>query len=163
MSFSHKALVCSLLDEVVNNGQFDRLAALVAPDVVAEVPSRGEQLSGIEQLADVLAELRAAFPDLGVVIEGGRILHEHDPHIVGKGLSTDRVAVHLVFRGTQRDVYLGLPPSGRVEVWSEAWFVRIADDRIVELTVIGDRLNRHRELGETAFGSAPDARSAEPV
>ena len=158
MAFAEKALLCSLFDQVVNAGRLDRLDEFVAAEIVAFVPDRGDPVVGLENLAQVISELRIAFPDLNTYVEGGRILHETDGHVVGKGMATDRVAAHIVFRGTQQGSYLGIPASKREATWSEAWFARVASGRIVELMAVADRLSMYRQLNaepQRAFATAP--------
>jgi predicted ester cyclase len=166
MAYSEKALLCSLLDQVVNAGRLDRLGEMVAPDVTAHLPDRSEPVEGLAALAEVITGLRAAFPDLNTYVEGGRILHEFDGHMVGKGRTTDRVAAHVVFRGTQSGPYLGMAPSGREAVWSEAWFAQVEGGRLVEITAVADRLSMYRQLGAEpadVFATAPDTRPREAV
>ena len=166
MAFAEKALLCSLFDQVVNAGRLDRLSEMVSDDVVASLPDRSEPVVGIKELDAVITELRSAFPDLNTYIEGGRLLHEFDGHMGGKGNTTDRVAAHIVFRGTQTGDYLGIAATGREAVWSEAWFARVEGGRLVELTAVADRLGMYRQLGappDEVFATAPETRPGEAV
>ena len=67
MPVKNEAIVCQLIEEVLNGGQTDLLAELVAADHVGHDPL-GDHY-GREGLRIVVAEYRAAFPDLQLIVE----------------------------------------------------------------------------------------------
>jgi len=64
----NKTLVRSFVEEVINQGRFERVNDLVALDFVELDPLPGQQ-QGREGLKQVIAALRTAFPDIHWVIE----------------------------------------------------------------------------------------------
>src|SRR5436853_68176 len=69
MAYSEKALLCSLLDQVVNAGRLDRLGEMVAPDVTAHLPDRSQPVEGVAALAEVITGLRT---DSACTVSSGR-------------------------------------------------------------------------------------------
>ncbi|MGD9527677.1 ester cyclase [Pseudonocardia sp.] len=131
-AFAHKALLCSLYDQVVNAGQLRRIPEFLAPGFVGHLSGLDSPVRGPAGFAEVIVALRSTFPDLNTAIEGGWLLHELDTHVVGKGRSIDRLAALVVYRGTSRD---------HAEMtWSEAVFGRVEDGRIAELITVADPL-----------------------
>ncbi len=64
----NKAVVSSFVEEVINQGRFERVNDLVALDFVELDPLPGQQ-QGREGLKQVIAALRTAFPDIHWVTE----------------------------------------------------------------------------------------------
>jgi predicted ester cyclase len=140
-AFAHKALLCSLYDQVVNAGQLNRIPEFVAPDFVGQLSGAEGPVHGPAEFADAIVALRSVFPDLNAAIENGWLLYEHDAHVVGQGLSMHRLAAHVSFRGTQVAEFRGVEPARSEVTWSEGVFARIEDDRIAELTTISSTLS----------------------
>jgi predicted SnoaL-like aldol condensation-catalyzing enzyme len=64
----NKAVITSFVEEIINQGQFERADDLVAVDFVELDPLPGQQ-QGREGLKQVIAVFRTAFPDIHWVIE----------------------------------------------------------------------------------------------
>jgi predicted ester cyclase len=64
----NKAVITSFVEEVINQGQLERLDHLVAVDFVELDPLPGQQ-QGREGLKQVISAFRTAFPDIRWVIE----------------------------------------------------------------------------------------------
>ncbi|MEU6697783.1 ester cyclase [Pseudonocardia sp. NPDC046786] len=140
-SFTDKALFCSLYDQVVNAGHLERITEFVDPGFVGEFGGSSTPVHGPAEFAEVIVATRSAFPDLNVAVSGGWLLHEVDSHVVGKGLSTNRLAARIDLRGTQLGPFRGTDPSGLEMTWSEGVFGRAENGLIVELvTVVGPLL-----------------------
>ncbi|WP_049803402.1 ester cyclase [Pseudonocardia dioxanivorans] len=146
-AFAHKALLCSLYDQVVNSGRLDRLPEFVAPDFVGHLSGHDEPVRGPDALRDVIVGLRAAFPDLNTAIEGGWLLHELDTHAVGKGRTVDRLAARVVLRGTHTRPWHGAEPTMQEATWSEAVFAHVADGRLAGLVTVAECVSRPAYAG----------------
>ena len=121
-------------DDVINARDLDgALTELVVEDFVEQNPLPG-QGPGRAGLADVLAGMFAAFPDLhwsllDTVVENDRVM----------SLST--------WTGTHRGDFMGIPATGRT-VAVEAWTIdRYRDGRMVESRIIMDVAGLLMQLG----------------
>jgi predicted ester cyclase len=139
-AFAHKALLCSLYDQVVNAGQLQRVPEFVAPDFVGHLSGLDFPVRGPAEFTEVIVGMRSAFPDLNSAIEGGWLLYELDAHAVGQGVSIDRLAARVVYRGTQAASFRGMDPSHAEMTWSEGVFARVEEGRIAELITVADAL-----------------------
>ena len=121
-------------DEIINAQDLDgALTELVAEDFVEENPLPG-QGPGRAGLADVLAGMFAAFPDL----------HWQVRDTVAEG---DRVVSYSTWTGTHQGEFMGIPPTGRrVEV--EAWTLdRYTDGQCTQSRIIMDVAGLLIQLG----------------
>src|SRR4051812_42630709 len=112
-------------DEIINARDLDgALKDLVAEDFVEQNPLPG-QGPGRQGLADVLAGMFAAFPDLRWTLRD----------TICQG---DRIMTFSTWTGTHRGEFMGLPPTGR-GVTVEAWTMdRYRDGRLTESRIIMD-------------------------
>jgi steroid delta-isomerase-like uncharacterized protein len=118
--------------EILNEGDFSRADALLAPEFVFRNPpvlARGR--SAFEQ---VIQSVRRAFPDLRFVIEDE----------IAEG---NKVVFRWRVTGTQTGAFLGHPPSGRAIDVTGINIFRIDDGRIQEIWVNMDRLGEAEQLG----------------
>jgi steroid delta-isomerase-like uncharacterized protein len=129
-----KALARRFIDDVINAQDLDgALTEMVVEDFVEQNPLPG-QGPGRAGLADVLAGMFAAFPDLhwsllDTVVENDRVM----------SLST--------WTGTHRGDFMGIPATGRT-VAVEAWTIdRYRDGRMVESRIIMDVAGLLMQLG----------------
>lgn len=128
---ANRELIRRVFEEVWN-GESDAM--------LAEIPERAlfhyrgmSMETGRESLAKLVAEWRAAFPDLEFVI--------HD--LVAEG---DVVAVHLTYRGTHQGTWRGLEPTGRRIEVGEMMFFRFERGVLVEMWEIDDHATMTRQL-----------------
>ena len=120
------------VEEVVNRGNTQLLAELVAPDHVRHAPDG--DLYGPEGVRILLAEWRAGFPDLELAI---RDLIAED----------DKVVSRFVLRGTHRGPFLGVPATGRRIDVAGMGVDRVSGGRLAESWVSLDGLELLRHLG----------------
>ena len=59
----------------------------------------------------------------------------------------DRVATRMVFSGTHRGTFFGVPATGRTIEWAGAAFFTMPDGKISTLWVLGDIDSIRRQLG----------------
>ena len=111
----------------------------VIRDYVAEVLNLGDPLAATRLISDDTlgqrtAVFRQAFPDLQVTIQ----------ELVGEA---DRVAAHLLARGTHLGIYAGCPPTGRHWTAACTAIYRVRDGRIVDHRATWDLLALMEQLG----------------
>lgn len=132
MERDNERLVRRLVEEVINRGETDLLPALVAPDHIGHDPL-GDHY-GPEGMRIVIAELRAAFPDLRMTIED----------VIATG---DRVARRFTLQGTHHGPYLGLPATGRAVMATGIAIDRVVGGCLAESWVTIDALDFLRQVG----------------
>ena len=127
----NKAVVRRVFDEVVNQGRLDVIDEIYAPEVVDHDPLPGAP-PGLEGIRYSIGGLRAAMPDLEVIVE------DISAHL-------DKVVVHNTWRGTQRGRLLGLGGSGRRICSTGIVIWRLVDGRIVERWAMTEPSTKMRE------------------
>jgi steroid delta-isomerase-like uncharacterized protein len=133
MSEENKALARRWA-EILNQGNFDLVEEIYAPDFVDHDPTMPEDVRGPEGAREVYSMYRSAFPDAEVTIEDQ----------VAEG---DTVATRWTGRGTHQGELMGVPPSGnRVEVMGVT-ISRIEGGKIVEEWDIYDALGMMQAIG----------------
>jgi steroid delta-isomerase-like uncharacterized protein len=133
MSEENKALARRWA-EILNQGNFDLVEEIYAPDFVDHDPTMPEDVRGPEGAREVYSMYRSAFPDAEVTIEDQ----------VAEG---DTVATRWTGRGTHQGELMGVPPSGnRVEVMGVT-ISRIESGKIVEEWDIYDALGMMQAIG----------------
>jgi steroid delta-isomerase-like uncharacterized protein len=130
---NNSTIVRRFAEEVINRGQMDSAAEFVWEDVVEQVPLPG-QGPGLEGLKDILRGMRSAFPDIDFSIK----------EQIAEG---DKVASRFEWTGTHREVFLGVPATGRqVRVWGIV-IDRLEAGRIKDTRIIMDTLGLMMQLG----------------
>jgi steroid delta-isomerase-like uncharacterized protein len=129
-----RTLAHRFADEVINAQDLHAaLTELVVEDFVEQNPLPG-QGPGRAGLADVLAGMFAAFPDLRWTV--------HDTITDG-----DRIMSFSTWTGTHRGPFLGVPATGR-SVTVEAWTLdRYRDGQLTESRIIMDVAGLLIQLG----------------
>jgi steroid delta-isomerase-like uncharacterized protein len=142
MPEGNEIVVWRLIEEVLNRGQIDLLAELVAPNHVGHHPL-GDHY-GREGLRIVVAEFRAAFPDLRVTVED--LVTEED-----------KVVHRFTLRGTHAGSFMGIHPTGRAVTAAGIAIDRFADGKVAESWVSLDALSLLRQLGAAPrLGPSPE-------
>ena len=129
-----RSLLHRFIDEVINGRDLDRaLTELVADDFVEQIPFPG-QGPGRAGLADVLAGMFAAFPDLHWTIRDTLV-------------EDDRVMAYSTWTGTHHGDFLGIPATGN-QVSVDAWTVdRYSNGQMTESRIIMDVAGLLVQLG----------------
>jgi predicted ester cyclase len=130
--------------EVFNQGKYELIDELIAPDFVEhyEQPGVPPTREGFKQLA---MALRSAFPDLRYTVEDA----------IEAG---DKIVHRLAASGTMKGDLLGIPASGTRATWTEIHIGRVADGRLVEHWGLVDQLGMLVQLGVVpAPGQVPVA------
>ena len=132
----NKALVRRWLD-AINQADVAVTDEVFSPDCIrrliyhASVTRVGR---GADAIKRRISDWRAAFPDWSFTVED----------MVAEA---DVVITRCTVRGTHRGELFGLPPTGREVAYTEILISRIANGRIVEQSVLIDRLGLLQELG----------------
>jgi steroid delta-isomerase-like uncharacterized protein len=131
MADDPKRVVQRFWDEVWNNRNPAAAEELLAEDFVWQTPSLGTYRGRVQAL-DALAEIRAAFPDMTLVVE----------EFIGEG---DKVATVWVNTATHLGPYRGAAPTSQKVTWAGMTMHRVVDGRIVE----------HRAFADTTAPGGP--------
>jgi len=135
-------------DEVLNRGDLDLLAELVAPDYVDHMAG-GPELRGPEGLRRFIAAFLAAFPDARFTV--------HDRVVQG-----EKVAVRWSMRGTHRGAFNGIQPTGRTVTTTGLAIHRFVAGRLAESWEQFDALGLLQQL-DTRPEAAPEGRPVSPA
>lgn len=138
---SLRTLAQRFTDEVINAQDLEgALSEMVVEDFVEQNPLPG-QGPGRAGLADVLAGMFAAFPDLHWTL-------------LDTLTEDDRVMTLSTWTGTHHGAFMGIPPTGR-HVSVEAWTIdRYHEGRLVESRIIMDVAGLLGQLGVLAPAGA---------
>jgi predicted ester cyclase len=132
-STENKAIIRRYIEEVWGKGDFAAEQELVAANIVDHnaIPGFPPGFAGHHQ---TVVMLRNAFPD------GTNTLED----VIVDG---DKVADRHTFRGTHTGEFMGIPPTGKVVVFSGMEITRIANGQIVEQWHQEDFLGIMQQLG----------------
>jgi predicted ester cyclase len=140
-----KAIYQRMVDDVVNQGKFEVVDELFAPEYVDHAAPPGAP-GGLEGVKAIFGMFRSAFPDVKFTID----------EMVADG---DIVATRVHGEGTQNGPFMGQAPTGKHAVWRSVGFFRVKDDKIVEHWGIPDLFGLMIQLG---FIPEPSAAMGKP-
>jgi len=126
----------AVIERGFNNGDFDGLEALVAPDMIEH---QDGATSGIDGLRALITELRTAFPDLHLEIQDTAI-------------SGDTAWFRIRATGTNDGPIWGRPATGRPMDITVMDVLRFSDGRMVEHWGVADRLAMLKQIGAMGGG-----------
>jgi len=135
--------------EAYNTGDWDRLKASLAPDVIYDEPGTQRHLQGADQMIAAYRGWKHAAPD-------------------GKGVITKAfaseasVTLEVIWTGTQTGVLMGaegaIPPTGKAWKVMGAQIITIEDGKIVQFRQYFDMLTILQQLG----AAKPGQKQTEP-
>jgi steroid delta-isomerase-like uncharacterized protein len=128
-----KKILRKLLGLAFNRGELKTCVQLMVPDFIANIPGAPQPIRGRDAWERGAQEFRKAFPDLQACIEDIFGTHE-------------RVAVRLRFRGTHRDSFQGVPPTGGSVTFTSIELYRLSGDRLAEELVAPDMNTLMRQI-----------------
>jgi len=117
LSEENKAFIRRVNDEIFNQGNLDLVYQVFSIDYVLHDIEK-ERWSP-EHIKNFASGLRAAFPDLHVIVEP----------LISEG---DKVAWVRTHSGTHQGDFLGIPATGKKVSWKSCNISRIVDGKIVE-------------------------------
>ena len=129
----NKTVIRSFVEEVINQGRFERANDLVVEDFIELDPLPGQQ-QGREGLKDVIGAMRAAFPDIHWVLE----------EMIAEG---DKVVSRFTWTGTHRGSFLGIPPTGRKVSVKGVVIDRLEAGRMADSRILMDTMSMMQQLG----------------
>jgi steroid delta-isomerase-like uncharacterized protein len=130
---ANRELISRIFEEVWNGtDRAEEVLAAVPESAVFHYRTASIE-TGRDSLRDLVAEWRAAFPDLEFEI--------HD--VVAEG---DIVAIRLTYRGTHLGPWRGLEPTGRSIEVGEMMFFRFEGGVLAELWEIDDHATMAEQL-----------------
>lgn len=141
-SQENKSLVLRYIDQFINNGNMALADEILSLDYKRYLSPAAPPLT-IDQQKQRIAGLRAAFPDLHLVVDD--MLAEDD-----------RVAFRGVIRGTHKGPFQGIAPTGKQMTAFAFDIVRIEHGKFIEHWGGPDLLSILMQLG--AVVSAPQER-----
>ncbi len=137
----NKATADSFVTQVVNADNIDRADEYFTDDYIEHDPPPGYP-AGLAGLKQFLSDLHRAFPDLYYTIED-TIAED------------DKVVARLTGRGTMKDAFQGMPPSGKSATWTELHVTRVGPSgKFVEHWANVDQAGMLMQLG---FMPTPNA------
>jgi steroid delta-isomerase-like uncharacterized protein len=95
----NKELQRYVVEEIWNNGDWEKINELSADDFVIHFPTPGEDLRGPEEIKNFLAYTRSAFPDIKF-------------KVVDQIAEGDKVVTRWTAEGTHKGEFKGVPPTG---------------------------------------------------
>ena len=129
---ANKALVRRYYEDLWNRWDLSLANELLSPDLKFR-GSLGLDAGGIRAFRRYARTVWLAFPDF----------HNEIEEMIAEG---DRVVARLTYSGTHRGEIFGIAATGRRMEYSGVALVRIADGKISEVYVVGDRLALMQQL-----------------
>ena len=129
----NKAVVCTFVEEVINQGRLDRADDLVVSEFVELDPLPGQR-QGREGLKEIIGQMRTAFPDIHWIIE----------EMVAED---DKVVSRFTWSGTHHGEFLGIPATGRVVKVSGMVIDRLAAGKMADSRILMDTMSMMQQLG----------------
>ncbi len=115
----NKAIVRRFFEEVLNEGKLTVVDEIFSSDFGGDgLVSHGPR-SGLENAKRAAMAFRSAFPDIHFTVK----------EMIAEG---DRVVVRVVFNGTHRGEFMGIPATGKSVVVGGVELARLTDGKIVE-------------------------------
>jgi steroid delta-isomerase-like uncharacterized protein len=139
MPAANTETIRAFIEEVLNEGRFERMNDLVLENFVELDPLPGQQ-QGREGLKAVLVGFRAAFPDIYWTIS----------EQISEG---DKVVTRFTWTGTHRDIFLGVPATGRRVEVKGVVIDRLESGKMADSRILMDTLSLMQQLG--ALPGAP--------
>ena len=127
------ATVGRFVEEVINQGQLDAANELVEEDFI-ELDLLPGQRQGREGLKEVIAMMRAGFPDLHWVID----------ETVAAG---DKVVSRFTWTGTHQGVFLGIPATNKAVTVRGLVIDRLNAGKMADSRILMDTLGLMQQLG----------------
>ena len=119
MAQENSALIRRWFEEVWNKGRMEAIDEMASPDVIGHGQAQHDTDVGLHEFRNFAVGLRAAFPDMKVVID----------QTLEQG---DRVVARWTSTMTHTGEFLGFPASGKKATVTGTSIQRVVDGKIVE-------------------------------
>jgi steroid delta-isomerase-like uncharacterized protein len=127
------AVLGRFVEEVINQGRLDVCDEIVEENFIELDPLPGQQ-QGRQGLKDVIAMMRAGFPDIHWKI---------DETIA----AADKVVSRFTWTGTHRGPFLGIPATGKSVTVKGVVIDRLNNGRMADSRILMDTLGMLQQLG----------------
>ena len=130
----NKALISRFVEELFNQGNISLANELLAPDFVEREQIPPGVPDGREGVKSLTSMLRSAFPDFKATIED----------MVAEG---DKVVVRMIWSGTHKGEFMGIPASGKSVSIGVIDIIRVNKGKLVEHWGQMDSMGMMQQLG----------------
>ena len=137
-NMDNKNVIRTFIEQVLNEGQLERLDAIVHQDFVELDPLPG-QSQGLEGLKEVIRQMRASFPDMHWVVD----------EMIGEA---EKVCTRFTWTGTQHGPFLGVPATGRHVTVKGVVIDRLVAGKMADSRILMDTLGMMQQLGVLPAG-----------
>ena len=127
------AVLGRFIEEVINQGNLDAANEIVEENFIELDPLPGQR-QGREGLKEIIAMMRAAFPDIHWVAD----------ETIASG---DKVVTRFTWTGTHRGPFLGIPATGKQVTVKGVVIDRLANGRMADSRILMDSLGMMQQLG----------------
>lgn len=127
------AVLTRFIEEVINQGNLSVCDEIVEENFIELDPLSGQR-QGREGLKEVIAMMRAAFPDI----------HWGIDETIASG---EKVVSRFTWTGTHRGPFLGIPPTGKPVSVKGVVIDRIAGGKMADSRILMDSLGMMQQLG----------------
>jgi steroid delta-isomerase-like uncharacterized protein len=121
------------IEEVINQGRLDVCNDIVQEDFIELDPLPGQR-QGREGLKEVIAMMRAAFPDIQWTAD----------ETIAAG---EKVVTRFTWTGTHRGPFLGIPATGRSITVKGVVIDRLQAGRMADSRILMDTMSMMQQLG----------------
>jgi steroid delta-isomerase-like uncharacterized protein len=133
MPTDNSTIVQRFIDEVINQGRYEVCNEIVAQDFFELDPLPGQR-QGREGLKEVIAMMRAGFPDIHWVTDES----------ISSG---EKVVTRFTWTGTQRGDFLGIPATGRPVTVKGVVIDRLVNGHMTDSRILMDTFGMMMQLG----------------
>ena len=134
MTVDNKTIARRLYEECFNKGNLGLVDEIVSESFVSSTPNPGGLPPNREGFKQTVTLLRSGFPDLAMTVDD----------MVVEG---DMVAVRVTARGTHKNEFMGIPPTGKQVTMTGMDFMRFENGKVVERWGAWDQLGMMQQLG----------------
>jgi len=134
MTSNNKTIARRLYEECFNRGDLGLVDEIVSESFVSSTPNPGGLPSDREGFKQTVTLLRSGFPDLAMTVDD----------MVVEG---DMVAVRVTARGTHKNEFMGIPPTGKHVTMMGMDFMRFENGKVTERWGQWDQLGMMQQLG----------------
>jgi steroid delta-isomerase-like uncharacterized protein len=127
------AVLSRFVEEVINQGNLAVCDQIVRENFIELDPLPGQQ-QGREGLKEVIAMMRAGFPDIHWVTD----------EAIASG---DKVVSRFTWTGTHRGPFLGIPPTGKNVAVKGVVIDRLSAGKMADSRILMDTLGMMQQLG----------------
>jgi len=126
--------VMSRFLEFINTGSEKLAQELISTAAIFHVPRRAEPVKGPQGYLEVIAMMRAGFPDIQWTLE----------ETISEG---DKIAARFTMRGTHHGNFFGIPATGKKIQVQAMNFYRLSDGKFIEERGQPDLLALLQQIG----------------